>query len=166
MKTINLSSFGDMLVLYHEQAFKTVVSTLQLNALMGAGWIKSTLIPGIRPYPPVNLGVFRAGWLTQNFNDGALLYNAVPYAHKIVFGVKPSQVETGQVVIDALAEWAVQKGLAQKEDASWLAQKILQKHLRTGVFFDPQFRILKRVRAEYFNTRLVKSIRTALAKIR
>jgi len=85
------------------------------------------IIPSRTPQP-VDRGLFRAGWKTMPDEWGCTVENMEPHAVFIEEGVH--NIKVGRAMIDALAEWAIRKGLATKEDArsrAWAIAKSMEK---------------------------------------
>jgi len=70
-------------------------------------------IPAL-PHPPVNKGVFEAGWRTEAADDGVFIFNVAPHAPFIEFGVRGSNVRIGGAMIRALTEWVIAKGVGAR----------------------------------------------------
>lgn len=95
----------------------TRMQKAQLAAVQGAALqvvedIQTRLIPGAKP-PPVDRGVYRAGWRMRPKKWGAEVANAVPHAGFIEHGVRGSNVKPGRKMIGALTAWVKRKGIAK-----------------------------------------------------
>lgn len=66
-------------------------------------------IPALGGQKPVDRGIYRAGWQVQKTPRGAVLYNPVPHASFIEFGVPASNVVASYKAHVALAEWVQRK---------------------------------------------------------
>ena len=86
------------------------------RGLLSAGYamvqrIVTDLIPRV-DRPPVDRGIYRAGWRVVQTPEGAVhVYNPTPHANFIEFGVRPERVKIGKKMIDALSRWARRVGL-------------------------------------------------------
>ncbi len=108
------------------------------------GIIQNELIPAEDP-PPIDQRAYVAGWHAEPLDEGAVVYNDVPYAGVIEHGVRGENVKIGRAMISALAEWVVRKGFLGKgpgsigaraqedeaQDAAWAIAKSMQKR---GIF--------------------------------
>jgi hypothetical protein len=75
--------------------------------------IQVVIIPSRNP-PPVDRGVYRAGWKIELLEDGAAFYNDNPIAAIIEKGVRAGNIKIGMKLLNALAAWVVRKGLVRK----------------------------------------------------
>jgi len=86
-------------------------------AFKGLQLITTKLIPKAMPHPPVDKGIYRAGWrVNTSATDGPVeIVNNVPHALFIEYGVRAANVKIGRKMIQALAEWAKrhQRGAAK-----------------------------------------------------
>jgi hypothetical protein len=104
------------------------------------GYIQNEVIPR-EERAPVDRGIYRAGWRARKVEGGALVYNGVPHAPMVEWGVRGENVKIGKRMIDALAEWVVRKGLVGKQpresraaagrQIAWAIAKSMQKR---GIF--------------------------------
>jgi hypothetical protein len=94
---------------------------------------------------PFNQGAYLAGWHVEPTAVGADVVNDAPHAPHIEWGVRADHVKIGRKMIDALAEWAVRKGLLGKgpgsiqersagDDAQSLAWAIAKNMQKVGIF--------------------------------
>ena len=103
-----------------------------IRGLRSAGFrcvaeIITFIIPSRTPQP-VDRGLFRAGWKTMPTEFGCTVENMEPHAVFIEEGV--TNIKIGRAMIDALAEWAIRKGIATPEDArsrAWAIAKSMEK---------------------------------------
>lgn len=70
-------------------------------------------IPARTP-PPVDRGIYAAGWQVEKLRDGAALYNATVVAAAIEYGVPAGNVVLSNKFQIALAEWVQRKGLTRR----------------------------------------------------
>lgn len=94
---------------------------------------------------PVDRGLYKAGWRADKASYGALVHNDAPHAAVIEHGVRAHNVKIGRVMIDALTEWVIRKGLVSKgtgriqraaarvqaEGVAWAIARDMQKR---GIF--------------------------------
>lgn len=115
------------------------LAAVQAAALQVVEDIQTRLIPGAKP-PPVDRGVYRAGWRMRPKKWGAEVANAVPHAGFVEHGVRGSNVKPGRKMIDALAAWAKRKGLVKGKGkgavmaARSVAFAIARSMRRRGIF--------------------------------
>lgn len=95
---------------------------LRSAGLRGVAEIVTFIIPARSPQP-VDRGLFRAGWKSLPTNDGCTIENMEPHAIFIEHGVK--NIRVGRKMIDALAEWAVRKGITDKANARRVALSLI-----------------------------------------
>jgi hypothetical protein len=118
---------------------KAELAAVQGAALQVIEDIQTRLIPGARP-PPVDRGVYRAGWRMRPKKWGAEIANAVPHAGFIEDGVRGAHVKPGRKMIDALAAWAKRKGIVKGKGkgvavaARGMAFAIAQSMRKKGIF--------------------------------
>lgn len=89
-----------------------------LNAMEAAGrrtvvHLQTEVIAQAQPHPPVDRGLFRAGWHLHRHARGIVIYNITPgnYGPIIDRGARAANIKVGRKMIDALAGWAKRKGL-------------------------------------------------------
>jgi hypothetical protein len=75
--------------------------------------ITTEIIPDQNP-PPIFQSAYRAAWHAEPTKDGADIVNTVPYASVIEDGARGENIKIGRVMIDAIAEWVLRKGLVGK----------------------------------------------------
>jgi hypothetical protein len=75
--------------------------------------IQGKLIQECQPHPPVDRGLYRAGWQVHGdlVTTPLIISNKVPYAPIIEYGARASNIKIGRAMLTALAEWAQRKGL-------------------------------------------------------
>lgn len=100
---------GEVAKRMREAAAKGLLSA----ANRGKQQIITREIPEKTP-PPIDKGVYRAGWMVEKLPKGAAIYNAVPYAAAVEDGVSGGNVVVSTKFQVALAEWAQRKGLVQR----------------------------------------------------
>lgn len=80
-------------------------------------YIQTQIIPRTIP-PPVDRGLYRAGWRVVPIKgdigktSGVYVYNPVPHAFMVEYGVK--NVKVGPKLIEALMKWAKRKGIGSR----------------------------------------------------
>jgi hypothetical protein len=108
---------------------------LVLAGQRGVQVVVTQIIPSRTP-APVDRGVYRAGWKSESIDENTVLIsNPEPHAVLIEKGVRAENVKIGAVMIRALSEWALRKGIARDEKESvgiaWAIAKTMQKR---GIF--------------------------------
>lgn len=89
--------------------------------------IVATIIPSRNP-PPVDRGIYRAGWKTELLTTGAAFYNDSPAAAIIEHGARGENIKIGRKLIKALTAWVRRKGIAKKKSkAKAIAWAIAKK---------------------------------------
>lgn len=71
--------------------------------------IVARVIPSLGSHKPIDRGIYRAGWQVQKLPTGAAIYNAVPTAAMIEYGVPAGNVVASTKAHIALAEWVQRK---------------------------------------------------------
>ncbi len=89
------------------------------SCIRGVQVIQTQIIPTLVPRP-VDRGIYRAGWryavlLEGDTVAGGEIFNSEPVAAFIEKGVRAENVKIGMALINALAEWALRKGLVSKK---------------------------------------------------
>jgi hypothetical protein len=127
---VYFSPTGPMSVKLRTAALKGIYSA----ALRSKQMLQTTEIQDADP-PPVNKGIYRAGWQVEKLPNGAAYYNSVPYARFIEHGVPAMNVVASQKAIQAIAEWARKKlgGLDEKQALN-VAYAIMQNLKKRGIF--------------------------------
>lgn len=110
------------------------------NGLLLAGHravqkIVAEIIPSRSPQP-VDRGTYKAGWKAERVTSlVVLISNPEPHAAFIEYGVRAENVKIGTAMIQALAEWALRKGIASDEKESiGVAWAIAKAATRQGLF--------------------------------
>lgn len=84
---------------------------------------------------PVDRGLYRAGWKLRVFTDSVEIYNDEPVASIIEDGARASNIKIGTAMLEALASWALRKGLASDgKEATRAAWAIARAMLKKGIF--------------------------------
>lgn len=91
---------------------RAAIRGLQTAAMRGVQIIQTQIVPSRSPQP-VDRGVYRAGWKWEPTSDGALIFNDETHAAFIEHGVRAENIKIGFAMIEALAEWAVRKGIVE-----------------------------------------------------
>ncbi len=92
------------------------------------------IIPKRSPQP-VDRGVFRAGWKMRVGPDYVDIYNDELHALFIEEGVRAVNVKPGRRMVEALAEWALRKGIASNpKEALTAAWAIAKAMAKKGIF--------------------------------
>lgn len=132
---------------------KVVAAEVQKKARLGAysaalrllGHIKAVVIPATPSevtgaHPPVDRGLYRAAWATTRTDGGGDVYNPLPYAPIIEWGARAANIKIGKVMIDALTEWVLRKGLVSGKskdaasEARGVAFAIANAMRKRGIF--------------------------------
>jgi len=142
MTTIDLSQaeafFGKM----DANIRKAAITRLRKAAVLTFQEITLRIIPARSPTPR-NKGSFFGGWRVEELPDGAMVYNSEKHAAFIEYGVRAGNVKSGQRMIQALAEWAVQKGYVERGEALEFAWGLANRMKLRGIFGPAGFGILK-----------------------
>jgi hypothetical protein len=77
------------------------------------GVIQNELIPGAQPPPPPILNRhYTSAWQIEDVSSKEVhVKNTMPYAAVIERGARPENVKIGRLMIDALTEWVITKGM-------------------------------------------------------
>lgn len=132
-------------------------------AMKGQSWIVSNLLPTLSP-PPFDMGAFRAGWNIKPTETGAIIFNPVPHAVFINFGVPAENV---RVTGPMLVEWVRRKGFVDgDENPLQVAWRVAMAVRRKGLFMDPQYRITERAVNEFLIEEVPRQIAAELQKVK
>jgi hypothetical protein len=85
------------------------------------------------PNKPVDRGIYRAGWQVERLPNGAAIYNSVPHAMFIEYGVPASRVVISNKAIGNMTEW-VRRKLGGPDNARSIAVAILHSLKKRGIF--------------------------------
>lgn len=152
-------AFGKMFKSFGVAQRKGLISA----AMAGHSWIVSKLIPTLEP-PPFDTGLFKAGWNIKPTDTGAIIFNPVPHAVFINFGVPAERV---RVTGPMLVEWVQRKGFVDAdEDPLQVAWRIAKALRKKGLFMDPQYRITERTVNEFLIQEVPKHIVAELQKVK
>lgn len=128
---------------------KSIHRALLSTATRMVSHINVEIIPNIKPRPPVDRGTYRAGFRVRSISDKrVLLFNSVPHAPFIDWGVRATSVKISRAMIDALAGWVKRKGVGAKsssvktkklnkpnaKDARSIAWAIAKSMKKKGIF--------------------------------
>jgi hypothetical protein len=136
-------------------------------ALRSKQILQTTEIQDADP-PPVNKGVYRAGWQVEKLKNGAAYYNSVPYARYIEDGVPAMNVVMSQKAIMAIAEWARRKlgGLDEKQALN-VAYAIMQNLKKRGIFkHGAGLKIMKKYNDRKLNEVIRREIDAEIDKVK
>lgn len=118
----------------HDRTLKATRRGLVSAAMRLVGVIQNELIPAENP-PPINMRAYTAAWIARASEMGMDVVNTIPYAAIIEFGARAENIKVGREMIDALAKWAQQKGIATDDaDARQAAWAIATSMTRKGIF--------------------------------
>lgn len=95
---------------------------------------------------PIDRRIYVAGWQTEKLPDGAAIYNSVPHALYIEYGVPAGKVVASHKAQQAIAEWARRKMGGIDEKKAWQVAGAILAAMRTkGIFRRGQgLRVLER----------------------
>ena len=95
--------------------------------------IQAVVIPG-EPRPPVDRGIYRAGWRASPEPYGASITNTVPYSPIVEWGARAANIKVGRAMIDALTGWVSRKGIGAGDPPRSVAWAIAMSMKRRGIF--------------------------------
>ena len=113
MATFRLEETDKWMALVSVTMREAALKGLYSAALRTQAHIVNDIIPATIP-EPVARGAYRAAWQTARFPNGAMVFNTIPYASCIEYGVRAENVKIGRKLIDALVEWIHMKGIGAK----------------------------------------------------
>jgi len=117
-----------------EQLRSAALDGLYSAALRAKHDIVVKEIPNKMPRP-IDRGIYRAGWQVERLSTGAAVYNPVPHAAMIEYGVPAANVVISRKAILAIAEWAHRKlGIRAGAEAMRVATAIMHALKRRGIF--------------------------------
>jgi hypothetical protein len=148
-KVWSLKDAGIMVDEIAEENREKASKGLLMAAQRTVAHIVGEIIPGLE-HPPVDRGLYRAGWRAKKDGTGAVVENVAPHAAFIEYGVRGSNVKIGRAMIDALTAWVKRKGIggrtvtskvgamrrvkASDGDARQIAWAIAKTMQRQGIF--------------------------------
>lgn len=133
MKVFDAERSGEVRI-WVEQGFDHVAKrAIVATAMKVVSVIQTEIIPMEDPQP-VDRGLYRAGWRFKKTGDGVEVFNTVPHAPMIEWGVRAENVKIGRVMIDALEKWVIRKGIGDSKSARGIAFAIANKMKQRGVF--------------------------------
>lgn len=126
------SAFADLQGAMRRAAFRGLI----LAGSRGLQKLVVEIIPRRLP-PPVDRGLFRAGWKLRIGSDYVEIYNDEPHGVFVEEGVRASNVKPGRAMLEAIAAWAQRKGIASSPDeAKHIAWAIVRQMQKAGIFND------------------------------
>jgi hypothetical protein len=99
------------------------------------GIIVNDVIPNENPQP-VDTRHFAMGWRAEPTEHGARVLNTLPYASIIEYGARAENIKIGRVMIDALTEWVIRKGIAgapQRSKSGKLQQQVNARNIAWAI---------------------------------
>lgn len=148
-RVYSLKDAGLMVDDLGKEARKAASNGLLAAAHRAVEYIVSDVIPGM-PNPPVDRGIYRAGWRAKRNGTGAVVENNTPQAPIIEGGARAKNIKIGRAMIEALAAWVRRKGIggrtvtsrngnkrfvkASKTEATQIAWAIAMNMKKTGIF--------------------------------
>ena len=134
MTVVNLADAAAFFSKVADEKFRTAAKKGLLSAAKRmATLIVIRYIPNAKLKQPVDRGAYKAAWGAGVEEDGAYFDNIAPHAPFVEYGVRvrAGASKPGKAMIQAIAEWAVRKGIADPEIASragfFIAMKIKSK---------------------------------------
>lgn len=109
--SVPLSKAARQFELLGEDIRKAAFRGLQLAGARALQKLVTQIIPRRLP-PPVDRGLFRAGWKLKVGEGFVEIYNDEPHAAFIEEGVRAKNVRPGRQMLEAVASWVRRKGLA------------------------------------------------------
>lgn len=138
---IDPSQFGHIASTVMGQAKQAADRAVLSAALRLVQLIVVEIIPTTRDArtgkgPPVDIGAYRMGWRAFPSGGGVEIENNAPHAMIIEYGAKAQNIKVGALMLQALAEWAVRKGLTNGTpgDERRIAWAIAQSMKKRGIF--------------------------------
>jgi hypothetical protein len=144
--------------------------------------IQTNVIPATAPMP-VDRGVYKAGWRAEMTENGAIIFNDVPYAAVIENGGKAKSVRIGPAMILAITEWVIRKGIgsstvtskkgttrivkATVTEATKIAWAIAKNMQAKGLFKGKGLKVLYRAEVmipEFIRQEVVRELQKAVFK--
>jgi len=127
LTTINLDQAADF---FDPKKFRTAaLRGVRKAAARGLRVAQTQIIPARVPQP-VDRGIYRASWKTQVIPNGAEIYTDAPHSPFIENGVRAESVKIGPMILSALTEWIIRKGIAKQftraRRIAWAIAKAMQ----------------------------------------
>ncbi len=110
MKTFRIEDANLFLAYVHASMKEAAKKGLLSAAIRTVSDVQNVAIPSTAPMP-VDRGIYKAGWKAEAIENGAKVYNDVPYAAIIEDGGQAKNVVLGRKLIDAIAQWVQRKGI-------------------------------------------------------
>lgn len=143
---IDISQHAEFGPMVKAQLTKTTQKALFATAQRLVTVVVTEIIPN-EEHPPVDRGLYRAGWRIKKGPSSVTIFNATPAAGHIEWGVRASHVKPGRAMIASLAAWVKRKGLgaslsikthkvrkASGKEATNIAWAIAKSMQKKGIF--------------------------------
>jgi hypothetical protein len=135
MRSFTSGEYGELTKWLGEAGREALRRASLATAARMVSVIQNEVIPQEDPQP-VDRGIYRAAWQYEPTENGADVWNSLPYAPIIEFGARASKIKIGRAMIAALTEWVMRKGLARgnKQKPEQVAWAIAVAMKRRGIF--------------------------------
>jgi len=107
----DLKDYSGMLANMNDDLKKTLEAAALSAGFKIVQYIQTSVIPATQPQP-VDRGLYRAGWKAKPIKNGVYVFNRVPHASFVEYGVR--NVVPGKKTIDALTKWVKRKGIGSR----------------------------------------------------
>ncbi len=133
--SVNLNQAARQFDALNQEILVAARKGLVLAAARGLQKIVVEIIPRRIP-TPVDRGIYRAGWKLKVVDQNSVeIFNDEPVAVFVEEGVRGQNVKIGRALLEALASWAMRKGMAsggqQAMQVAWAIARNMQKN---GIF--------------------------------
>jgi len=112
--TITLDQASTALLSLTKNMRKAALDGLREAAMLSVRDIQVSIIPGLGEHPPIDIRRYVAGWRVKPLDNGAMIYNSLPYAPVIEGGRRPMKGHVGEQMIKGLESWVRRHGLANE----------------------------------------------------
>jgi hypothetical protein len=143
---------------------KAVSAGMLAAAYRGVQYIVSDIIPSFG-HPPVDRGLYRAGWRAGKLGSGAYIENKTPIASIIEQGARAKNIRISRAMITALAAWVKRKGIggrqvtskdgrtrhvkASQAEATSIAWAIAKSFQKKGIFPPRGLRVMEKASKKF-----------------
>lgn len=86
---MDLGSFSDKMAELARSVPSIQAKALRQAAIRTENYLKTERIPAIKPFPPLDTGLYLKSWKVTSTELGAILHNDSPYAGIIEWGARP-----------------------------------------------------------------------------
>jgi hypothetical protein len=179
---VDLSQSAKMMEQLAPRIREAAIRGVRRAAARGLQVVVTRIVPSRHP-PPVDRGVYRAGWKLESLHNGAAIYNDTPHANFIEYGVRASSVRIGRSMIDALTEWVRRKGIgggatkagktrrpseSQAREIAWAIARRAQSKSGLAFFAGPRgdgFRVLRELSEQHLPAIIREEVAAEIAKV-